>query len=54
MVKAGKRGKVKQVQIQLYQDQVVELDRIAEDKGISRSHLLRMLVDTLIRQDSKG
>ena len=53
-MKASKRGKVKQVQVQLYEDQVEALDKIAEEKEVSRSRLIRRLIDLLIEQEQKG
>lgn len=49
-MKPGKRDKVKQYSLQLYPDQVEVIDKMAEDRGVSRSHYLRIVLDVLIDQ----
>jgi hypothetical protein len=45
----GKRGKMKQVNISLYEDQIASLDEIAKFHEISRSMLLRSAIDLLVK-----
>lgn len=52
-MRTGSKRKVKQYSLQLYPDQVEVLDKMAEDRGVSRSHYLRIVLDVLVDQYMK-
>jgi metal-responsive CopG/Arc/MetJ family transcriptional regulator len=50
-VQVGRPRTGKPIHVRLPEDQVAELDRLAQAKGISRAEMLRELVDAVLSED---